>query len=191
MATIAAATTARAATPIDTVRRLTGPLLSGAGARAEGSGAAPVPGVAGGGGGAGQSAPGAAGLSSPGSAVIGPVARAPDTGPDMGPVRQVSARTVCVGESSTRSASTVVTGAADRLVRRSRSCRAEGRYCASLARAAVTRGRSDSGTAETSGLSCRTRYRTASVGPPPNGDSPEAAYAIVTPQTKTSASGPE
>ncbi len=121
---------------------------------------------------------------------IGPVARAADAGPGMGPVRQVSARTVCVGESSTRSGAMVVTGAADGFVRRSRSCRAEGRYCASLARAAVTSGRSDSGTAETSGSSCRTRYRTASVGPPPNGDSPEAAYAIVTPQTKMSASGP-
>ena len=184
-----AAATARAATPIDTVRRLIGALPSGAGLAGEGPGPATSE-VGVGGAGSGQSAPGAAGLSSPGSVAIGPVTRVAGGGPDMEPARQVSARTVCVGESSTRAAATVVTGVADGFVRRFRSCRAEGRYRASLARAAATRGRSDSGTAEMSGSLCRTRYRTASVGPPPNGDSPVAAYPIVTPQTKTSASGP-
>ena len=41
-----------------------------------------------------------------------------------------------------------------------------------------------------SGSLCKTRYKTASVGPLPNGDSPVAAYAIVIPQTKMSAAGP-
>ena len=99
---------------------------------------------------------------------------------------QVSVSTFCAA------AEWLVVGA-DRmadLVSRSRSSRAAGRRCGSLARADMTSGRSVSGTAAMSGSLYMIRYKMAWAVPVPNGGRPLAACAIVTAQAKMSAAWP-
>jgi len=77
--------------------------------------------------------------------------------------RQVWARSVWVGLAATAD------GCATVLVSWLSSSGAVGRACGSLARAAVTCGRSVAGTAAMSGVACRIRYKMTSDVPEPNG----------------------
>ena len=83
--------------------------------------------------------------------------------------RQVWARMVWVGLSAPAAGATAVR------VSWLSSSAAAGRSCGSLDRAAVTWGRSESGTAAMSGASCRIRYRMTSEVPVPKGGCPLAA----------------